>query len=129
MTDSILFLFVDGVGLGSDDPNVNPLASDAYPALSALGGGALTANGMAPLADPDHLAKPIDPNLGLMSILLTPNGDAKVWYEKDNEENTLTFYSDRAEEVSYRLTAPRFDHEKWPTYVPNKSGQGFKVPN
>ncbi|MFN3982034.1 MAG: hypothetical protein ACK4SA_16785 [Caldilinea sp.] len=32
----VLFLFLDGVGLGDDDPAVNPLAADAYPTLAAL---------------------------------------------------------------------------------------------
>ena len=32
----VLFLFLDGVGLGPDDPNTNPLAQAAMPNLSRL---------------------------------------------------------------------------------------------
>ncbi|MEZ4734706.1 MAG: alkaline phosphatase family protein [Caldilineaceae bacterium] len=32
----MLFLFLDGVGLGADDPTINPLAADAYPTLRTL---------------------------------------------------------------------------------------------
>jgi len=37
----ILALFVDGLGLGADDPRRNPLAGDRYPALSILLRGAM----------------------------------------------------------------------------------------
>ena len=40
----ILFLFVDGLGLGSDDPAVNPLAAAAMPRLEERLGGPLTAS-------------------------------------------------------------------------------------
>ncbi len=36
MRRRVLFLFLDGVGLGSDDPTINPLAVDAYPTLARL---------------------------------------------------------------------------------------------
>lgn len=43
----ILFLFLDGVGLGADDPRVNPLAATSMPTLRALlGGRPLTASGV-----------------------------------------------------------------------------------
>lgn len=35
----ILFLFIDGVGLGSDDPEINPLAAASMPNLRSLLGG------------------------------------------------------------------------------------------
>ncbi|MCL4832271.1 MAG: hypothetical protein KJZ86_07505, partial [Caldilineaceae bacterium] len=35
----VLFLFLDGVGLGSDDPAINPLARAALPTLRGLIGG------------------------------------------------------------------------------------------
>jgi len=33
----------------------------------------------------------------------------KVWYEKNPEKNTLTIHGTQTGEVSYRLTANRFD--------------------
>lgn len=35
----VLFLFLDGVGLGADDPAFNPLAGRSYPTLESLAGG------------------------------------------------------------------------------------------
>lgn len=32
----VIFLFLDGVGLGADDPTINPLAAATYPALQRL---------------------------------------------------------------------------------------------
>lgn len=49
-----------------------------------------------------------------LSVLLTPGFDGRVWYEKKPGENKLIFYADKAGEISYRLTAARFDHEEWP---------------
>lgn len=46
----VIFLFLDGVGLGTDDPAVNPLAADAYPYLSTL------LSGHRPVASAGHLS-------------------------------------------------------------------------
>ncbi len=57
-----------------------------------------------------------------MAVLLTPEFDGRVWYEKDVKNFRLVIYGDpisggdRISQVlsaSYRLTAPRFDAEKW----------------
>lgn len=40
----VLFVFLDGVGLGSDDPEINPLAASRLPGLRSLLGGAPTAS-------------------------------------------------------------------------------------
>jgi len=50
--------------------------------------------------------------LGGVTVLLTPNFDGKAWYEKNKTGTSITIYgSAKTGEVSYRLTAPRFDHE------------------
>jgi hypothetical protein len=70
-------------------------------------------------------------------VLLTPNFDGKVWYEK-KDGKIVIYATPSAEalqltvvplEVSYRLTAPRFDHEGSqfvnvgvPTYGNRQSG-------
>jgi hypothetical protein len=51
-----------------------------------------------------------------MVVLLSPASSAKVWYRIDKENYRLTIYGSRPIEVSYRLTAPRFDWEKWTNY-------------
>ena len=64
-------------------------------------------------------------NVGLdgVSVLLTPSFDGKVWYEKDRKDMTITIYAEPSSsfkiqnanlEISYRLSAPRFDSAKWP---------------
>ena len=70
----------------------------------------------------------IDSNIDLISILLTPNAPGKVWYTKNFMERSITFYSDQATEVSYRLSGPRFDYKKWPTLSPNQKKGALKVP-
>ncbi|EKE05900.1 MAG: hypothetical protein ACD_19C00159G0001, partial [uncultured bacterium] len=50
-----------------------------------------------------------DPNVGLTTVLLTPESFANTWYEKDIQSRAITLYSDSPTSVSYRLTAPRFD--------------------
>lgn len=52
-------------------------------------------------------------NLNRMSVLLTPNSQAKTWYEIDETRNTLYVYSSSPGNISYRLSAPRFDDAKW----------------
>ncbi len=50
----------------------------------------------------------------LLSVLLSPAFEGKAWYRKDQGGKRLVFYADNAGEVSYRLTAARFDHAEWP---------------
>jgi len=52
-------------------------------------------------------------NLSRMSVLLTPNSQAKTWYEIDKNNNTLYIYSSAPGNISYRFSAPRFDDAKW----------------
>ncbi|MEM4368406.1 MAG: hypothetical protein QXO21_05305, partial [Candidatus Anstonellales archaeon] len=56
-------------------------------------------------------------NFSKMSVLLTSDSKSKVWYNKNNNL-VLSIYLEPQEqkeeyEVSYRLTAPRFDSEKF----------------
>ena len=54
-----------------------------------------------------------DPDVGLTTVLLTPNSSASVWYAKDVANRTITLFSNTQTAVSYRLTAPRFDYLSW----------------
>lgn len=71
----------------------------------------------------------IDPDINQVSVLLTPDSQANTWYKKNGTNRTITFYSDRPVEVSYRLTAPRFDHESVKTYNETASTLGLQTPN
>ena len=66
------------------------------------------------------------------SCLLTPNFAGQAWYEKDWDGRSINIFArpdnvNRASvEVSYRLTAPRFDSEKWTNYSDSQHS-GFNL--
>ncbi|KKU94155.1 MAG: hypothetical protein UY26_C0003G0306 [Candidatus Jorgensenbacteria bacterium GW2011_GWA1_48_13] len=69
------------------------------------------------------------------SVLLTPNFAGNVWYEKDVENRRITILAipdtkyqilDTNYEVSYRLTAPRFDWKYWTNYS-NSNQEGLNL--
>jgi len=60
---SLLFLFVDGVGLGVDDPAVNPFAATATENLDALAGGSWSAPHLRSAAG--QLLASLDATLGI----------------------------------------------------------------
>lgn len=63
-----------------------------------------------------------------MTVLLTPSFDGKVWYEKDAiQKRVIIFGTSDVQnteklEVSYRITAPRFDWKKWENNVSESEG-------
>jgi len=75
-------------------------------------------------------------NFDKMTVLLTPAFDGRVWYEKDSKNLRLTIYAELLDsrfyilnsspEVSYRLTAPRFDAAQWPNTSADPSS-GFII--
>jgi len=66
-------------------------------------------------------------NLSDVAVLLTPSFEGKVWYEKNG--NILTIYGGKTGEVSYRLSAPRIDHEEWGTLAEDQNLKGIIVSN
>lgn len=74
----VILLFLDGVGLGDDDPAVNPLAADAYPTLAAL------LEGRRPVATTGRLTTnlaeliPTDANLGIPGRPQSATGQAAI---------------------------------------------------
>ncbi len=72
-----------------------------------------------------------------LSVLLTPEFSGRVWYEKRPAENQLVIYAIPtinysvtelpSYEVSFRLSAPRFDWRQWPNLLEDQSLSGFKV--
>jgi len=63
-------------------------------------------------------------NIDKMTVLLTPSDNTRTWYKVNKDTFSLTVYSSRPTTISYRLTAPRFDYEKWKNANPFGSG-GF----
>ena len=72
----ILFMFLDGVGLGSDNPIVNPLAEADMPNLSALLGGQKMMALAAPYEGPRATLRAIDANLGVDGLAQSATGQA-----------------------------------------------------
>ena len=74
----VIFLFLDGVGLGSDDPAINPLAASAYPTLESL------LDGHRPIASTGRLSTnyaeliPTDALLGIPGRPQSATGQAAI---------------------------------------------------
>lgn len=62
-----------------------------------------------------------------LSVILSAGFDGRAWYKKEPASGKLTIYGDKAGEVSYRLTAPRFDYKSWGNSA-SGDAQGFNVP-
>ncbi len=73
-----LFLFMDGVGLGPDDPASNPLAAAHMPHLHALLGGRKLVAGAAPLETERATLLALDPNLGVAGLPQSATGQAAL---------------------------------------------------
>lgn len=74
----VIFLFLDGVGLGADDVDINPLAASTYPTLDRLLGG------RRPVADSGRLSTdwaeliPTDAQMGLPGRPQSATGQAAI---------------------------------------------------
>jgi len=61
-----------------------------------------------------------------VDVVATPYGKfAQIYYLIDDDK--IIFRSDRAVEISYRLTAKRFDWRDWPTRAKDQSVSGLKI--
>ncbi|MDQ7859967.1 MAG: metalloenzyme [Armatimonadota bacterium] len=72
----VLVLFLDGVGLGPEDPATNPFARGATPALRALLGGPLVDRGV--VDRPGVLLVPADAALGVPGLPQSATGQAAL---------------------------------------------------
>jgi len=72
----VLFVFLDGVGLGVDDPQVNPLAAAPLPVLTGLLGGRRLVQGTAPLETERLTLLSLDANLGVSGLPQSATGQA-----------------------------------------------------
>lgn len=61
----VLFVFLDGVGIGGDDPAENPFVGARMPALTEMVGGRLPTLERATLVGPQGAAFPLDAGLGV----------------------------------------------------------------
>ena len=74
----IIFLFLDGVGLGSDDPAVNPLARAHLPTLSNLLTGAPLTASSGRVTTSDATLTPLDATLGVPGRPQSATGQATL---------------------------------------------------
>lgn len=74
----VLCIFLDGVGLGVDDPAVNPLAADIYPALRALLGGRRPVQAAGRWSGPGAELVPTDAQMGIPGRPQSATGQAAI---------------------------------------------------
>jgi 2,3-bisphosphoglycerate-independent phosphoglycerate mutase len=74
----VIFLFLDGVGIGSDDPAVNPLAAADMPALRHLLGGQSPTLSSGRLATRHAHLIPTDAHLGIPGRPQSATGQATI---------------------------------------------------
>jgi hypothetical protein len=74
----VMFLFMDGVGLGSDDPNQNPLAAASMPALAALLGGRRLVMSAVPYVGTQATLLAVDACLGVDGLPQSATGQAAI---------------------------------------------------
>lgn len=74
----VIFLFLDGVGLGGDDPATNPLAVDCYPTLSRLLDGHFPTLATGRLSTADAELVPTDAQMGIPGRPQSATGQAAI---------------------------------------------------
>ncbi len=72
----VLFLFLDGVGLGTDDPFINPFIRAQMPNLQNLLGGRKFLTASAPFVGERASLRAIDANLGVQGLPQSATGQA-----------------------------------------------------
>lgn len=72
----VLFIFLDGVGLGTDDPEINPFARVHMPRLEALLGGHKLLEGIPPLIEERASLYALDAGLGVEGLPQSATGQA-----------------------------------------------------
>lgn len=74
----VLFLFLDGVGLGPDDPTTNPLAQAVMPHLTGLLAGRRLVAGITPLETERATVVALDASLGVAGMPQSASGQAAL---------------------------------------------------
>ncbi len=75
----VLFLFVDGIGIGSADPAVNPFFAAEYPTLTSLCGGRMLSLGDAERRHDAIAVTAIDANLGVEGLPQSGTGQTALY--------------------------------------------------
>ncbi|MBD3617187.1 MAG: hypothetical protein HUJ22_11515 [Gracilimonas sp.] len=78
---SVIFIFIDGVGLGEDEPS-NPFSENRYESFEILTGGFFNKKSN-PFINKDQLFKPIDANLGVKGLPQSGTGQTTLFTGKN----------------------------------------------
>ncbi|MBI5943036.1 MAG: alkaline phosphatase family protein [Chloroflexi bacterium] len=73
---NILFLFLDGIGLGENNPEKNPFARAEMPYLQSLLGGQTLIDESAPFESESTTLLAVDPNLGVQGLPQSATGQS-----------------------------------------------------
>ena len=73
-----LIIFLDGIGLGDDDPAVNPFAAAHTPTLASLAGGQRWLRGTERVATGRAAFGPVDPRMGVPGRPQSATGQAAI---------------------------------------------------
>ncbi len=76
---SVLFIFLDGVGLGPDDPDVNPLSDNELGAFQRIAGGERWIAPANPVLKAGHVSRGIDATLGIAGLPQSGTGQATLF--------------------------------------------------
>ncbi len=74
----VLFIFLDGIGLGGNDPGVNPLARAKMPNLNALLDGRSLLKKSAPFVGKQATLLAVDPSVGVEGLPQSATGQAML---------------------------------------------------
>lgn len=74
----IIFVFLDGVGLGKDDEENNPLSALVLPSFDRLANGGRWIQHQDATSDKNHVFRPIDANLDLEGLPQSGTGQASL---------------------------------------------------
>lgn len=81
--EHIIFVFLDGVGLGPSEPDINPFAAYDYPAFEALADGHRWTEESPKVVENDHVFLPVDANLGVDGLPQSGTGQAALFSGKN----------------------------------------------
>jgi 2,3-bisphosphoglycerate-independent phosphoglycerate mutase len=74
----VLFIFLDGVGLGADDPDINPFSRADMPNLQSLFGGKKLLAASVPIETEAATLIPLDPRMGVPGLPQSATGQAAL---------------------------------------------------
>ncbi len=73
----VIFIFIDGIGLGSNNPEINPFIRFDLPIINQLFGASLSQE-IAPILRPECCLVPIDATLGVAGLPQSATGQAAI---------------------------------------------------